>query len=113
MFTRFSPLRAIRDLRVFLSQRPPFEVVFLFLAMAITAVFIFAFAHDSHEDRVYRPDIIYVQQWPADRTDAQIIAQQKIDQAAKDKQLAAEEAQRKKVQADYKKLDDRLKGMGI
>jgi hypothetical protein len=45
--------------------------------------------------------IIYVQSWPADRTDEQIKAQQKIDQAKRDKEAAQRRRQ-------YQELEKRL-----
>lgn len=114
LFTRFSPLRAVRDLRVFLAQREKYELVFFALAIGITGVVLFAFLRDANTIKVpYRPNIIYVQQWRADRTDAEIVAQQKIDQAAKDKRIAEQKAAQARLQAQYKKLDDRLKALGI
>ena len=47
----------------------------------ITALIIWAFFVDSHFEKAYKPNIIYFQQWTLDRTDEQIIAQQKIDEA--------------------------------
>ena len=112
LFRRLSPLRAYRDLRFFLAQRQPYGLGFLVLAMAITGVFIFAFMRES-VPVPYKPNIIYVQQWRLDRTDAQIIAQQKIDQAAKEKALAEQEKERKRNQAEFKRLDDKLNRLGI
>lgn len=108
-----SPIRAYRDLRGFLAQREPYELGFLVLAMALTTFLMWAFMRDSHIQKEYRPTIIYVQQWRADRTDAQIIAQQKIDQVAKDKADAETARERAKIQADFKKVDDKLKRLGI
>ena len=85
---RFSPFRAIRDLRVFLSYRRPHELAFLALAVIITSLLVAGFVHDSHEERPYRPEIIYVQQWPATRSEGEITAQQKIDAAKRHKELA-------------------------
>ncbi len=99
LFSRFSPIVAYRDLRLFLSQRQPYELIFLVAALGVTSFLIYAFMKDSYVEQEYRPKIIYVEQWPADRTDAQIIAQQK----------AREDAQR----AAFKRLDDKLKAMGI
>lgn len=48
-----------------------------------------------------RRQLIYVENWRADRSDAEIVAQQKIDQAAKD--AAALERQRA-----YQRLEKRL-----
>jgi len=111
--SRFSPLRAGRDLRFFLASRQPHELWFLIAAMGITGFLIYAFAHDSYVEPVYRPQITYVQQWSADRTDAQIKAQQAIDGPAKQRALAerrrADEARR----AGFRKLDDAMSKWGL
>ncbi len=112
-FARFSPLRAINDLRVFLAQRQPYEVAFLFLAIIATTVILLGFVKDSSVEKPYKQDIVYVAQWSADRTDAQIKAQQVIDQAAKEKRMAELEAARARKQAEWKRLDDRLKAIGL
>ena len=114
LLTRFSPLRAVRDLRLFLAQRGKPELAFFALAIVITGIVLFAFLRDANSIRTeYKPNIIYVEQWPLSRTDAQIRAQQKIDQYDKDKRVAAEKAQRAQLQAQYKKLDDKLNAWGI
>jgi len=110
---RFAPGRAYRDLRLFLATRQPYELGFLALAVAVTGFFVFAFAHDSAVPKVYRPDIIYVEQWPLTRTDAEIRAQQKIDGAAKTRRLAEQAEAEKERQASFKRLDDRLKRYGF
>ncbi|WP_242097359.1 MULTISPECIES: hypothetical protein [unclassified Sphingomonas] len=113
-FSRLSPIRAYKDLRGFLLQREPYELGFLALAVVVTGVFVYAFLRDGNDVKpVYRPQIQYVQQWTLDRTDAQIRAQQVIDQAAKDKRLKAEAEKRAALQAQFKRLDDRLKAYGI
>ena len=51
--------------------------------------------------------------WRLDRTDGEIKAQQLIDEAAKQKMLAEREAEKAKSRAEFKRLDDSLKKMGI
>lgn len=112
-FSRMSPVRAYKDLRQFLAAREPYELGFLVLAMAITGFFVYAFAHDSRAEPTYKRNIVYVQQWPASRTDAEIRAQQRIDapiKAARMKEIADAEAKRR---AEFKKLDDQLSGWGL
>lgn len=111
--TRLSPLRAVRDLRFFLAQRQPHELGFLALSMVLTAAIITGFVYDSAAPKPYKKNIIYVEQWPLTRTNAEIVAQQKIDKVIKDKQKAEIERQQRAIQADFKKLDDRLKALGI
>ena len=112
-FRRFSPAAAYRDLRGFLASRERYELGFLALAIGITTALIFAFVGDAQVEPEYVPHITYVQQWRADRTDAEIKAQQVIDQAAREKQAALDKAERAKSQAEFKRLDDKLKRMGI
>ena len=112
-FGRFSPVRAYRDLRFFLSQRHPVELVFLMVAVGITGFFIYAFARDAYVPVPDKPTIIYVDHWHADRTDAEILAQQKIDYVKKKQRLAEEKAAKEQRQAEFKKVDDALNKWGI
>lgn len=112
-FGRFSPIRAYRDLRVFLGSREPHELGFLVLAMAITGFLIYAFEKDSTMAPEYRRDIVYVEQWRADRTDAEIRAQQKIDGPIKAKRVADEEAGIARRRAQFKKVDDAMNRWGL
>jgi hypothetical protein len=61
----------------------------------------------------YKRDILYVEQWSADRSDAQIRAQQAIDGPIKAKALAEQKARQEKRQAEFKQLDDQLTKWGI
>jgi hypothetical protein len=110
---RFSPGVAYRDLRHFLVTREPYEFIFLALAIAITGTLMFVFMRDSRVELPYHRNIIYVQNWRLDRSDAQIKAQQVIDEAARKKRLAAEEAERAKLRAQFKRLDDSMTKMGL
>ncbi|SEL68294.1 hypothetical protein SAMN05216382_2466 [Sphingomonas palmae] len=112
-FSRMSPVRAYRDLRFFLNQRQPYELWFLVLAVVITSTLIWAFAHDSYFEKEYKPNIIYVQQYRLDRTDAQIIAQQKIDQPAIDAARAKQAAREEKLRQSFKKMDDAMNRLGL
>ena len=112
-FARFSPFRAVRDLRFFLSLRQPHELWFGILAVLLTGLMLYAFVLDSHEDRVRKRNIIYVENWPLSRTDREIIAQQKIDQAKREKAEADLRARQEKLRLQFKRVDDQLKAYGI
>jgi hypothetical protein len=112
-FSRFAPVRAYRDLRFFLAQRQPYELGFLVLAMAITGFFIYAFLHDSSIAPTYRRNVVYVEQWTLDRTDAQIRAQQKIDEPIKQKRLAQERKFDDERRASFRRLDKKLESWGL
>ena len=113
LFKYFSPLRAFRDLRLFLATRKRHELWFMALAAAITVLILSGFVADSRIEREYRPNIIYVESWPLTRTDEQIRAQQKIDQAKKRIAEAEIEKKRKAQQAEFKKIDDKLESWGL
>lgn len=110
---RFSLIRAYRDLRFFLAGRQPYELGFLALALGITGVLVYAFARDSRVEPVYKPNIIYVEQWRLDRTDAEIRAQQVVDEAARQKRLAVQKAEQDKTRAQYRRLDNQLDKWGL
>jgi hypothetical protein len=112
-FSRFSPVTAYRDLRLFLGSRQPHELWFLVAAVMITGFLVYAFARDSYAEPVYKPNIVYVEQWPADRTDAQIRAQQKIDAPIKAKAMAEKKAREEALRAQFKRLDDKMTAMGL
>jgi len=78
------------DLRTFVTTRERRDVLFAAIAVGITAFVIFAFWHDSRVEPTQ--EIIFVQNWPANRTDAQIIADQKKDRIARDKAEAERRA---------------------
>jgi hypothetical protein len=112
-FARMSPFRAVRDLRLYLHQRQPYELAFLALAVVLTGLLIIGFAKDSRIEKVYRPQIVYVQQWTLDRTDDQIRAQQKIDQVKRRAELAELRTRQAKRQAEFKRIDDKLNQWGL
>lgn len=113
-FSRYNPLTGLKDLRLFLHSRQKHELVFAFLAIAATVAVISAFFLDSRDLKApYERDIQYVQSWPLDRTDAEIVAAQKADA----KTRAAKDAEQKKRQeenrAALKRIDDALTRWGI
>lgn len=97
MFPRpSSPIAALRDLKGFLAQQQRHKIVFAIIAIAMPCLIVFGFYVDS--DIKPEAQIIYVQNWPADRTDEQIKAQQKIDQAKRDKEMAERQRQYQELQ---------------
>lgn len=111
---RFNPLRAVGDLRRFLASRGRHEIIFLFAAFFICGLIVAGFVIGSHVEKIYKPpEIVYVQSWRADRSDAEIIAQQKIDMAKKKIQDAKEAEFEAKKRAEFKRASDALKKWGI
>jgi hypothetical protein len=94
------------DLRAFAAQRSPYQWGGLAIAIVMPLLIVAGFWHDSTHGVQPGPQVIYVQSWPANRTDAQIIADQKRDQAQRE---AAQRAQ----QAEFQKLDQQMNRLGI
>lgn len=109
----FSPVRAYRDLRQFLATRRRHEYLFMLLSLVLTSLVVFAFYKDSNIEKPYERNILYVQNWPLDRSLAQIKAQQEIDAAAKARRDAALERRRRERQEQFKRVDEQLDKWGI
>ncbi len=77
------PRAALRDLAAFLRQRSREQVIGGALALLATAIIVIEFLVDSNMGTAPPAQIVYVESWNANRTDAEIIADQKKDQAAK------------------------------
>jgi hypothetical protein len=101
---RFNVAAAFRDLAVFFRARERHEYVFAALAIAITGFIVFAFNHDSKFER--EPQIVYVESWPASRSDAEIKRDIDADAAVRAKAKAER-------QAEFKKIDDSMKAWGL
>ena len=95
------PREALRDLGAFLRQRSREQVIGATLAILVTTIIIIEFLVDSKINTAPPARIVYVEQWRADRSDAEIIAEQKKDQAARE--AAAREKQRQ-----FQKLEKQL-----
>ena len=89
-----------RDMQAFLGEKHRYRYFGIALAIVMPALMLAGFYVDSKRDPP-KPQTIYLQSWPADRTDAEIIRQNQADQ----KKLDAYRAER---QRQFKKLADDL-----
>ena len=112
-FSRMSPIRAYKDLRFFLAGRQPYELGFFALSVVITGTLIFAFYSNSRVAPEYKRNIIYVEQWSATRSDAEIRAQQAIDAPKKAKLIAERDAAEKRRREGFKRLDEQMTRWGF
>jgi len=94
-----SPAAAWRDLRAFLASRDRSQIFFAILAIAMPLLIVLGFAIDANIKP--QPQIIYVESWPANRSEAEILADQKKDQAKR-------EAARRERQRQFQELEKRL-----
>ncbi len=108
-----SPIRALRDLWRFLERRPRHELYMMVPAMLLVVGVIYAFYKDSHFEREYKPNIIYVKSWPLNRSDEEIAKQAAIDKVERGKQRAALEKKQKARQQEFQKLDNTLQSWGF
>ncbi|GGO95200.1 hypothetical protein [Stakelama pacifica] len=108
-----SPLRAYRDLRGFLVQRRPHELVFMVIAAFLTMIVIAGFVHDSRVEVPYKENIIYVESWPLNRSDAEIRAQQKIDMEKQREDAEKLEKLRAERRAQFQRIDNSLDSWGF
>jgi len=96
-----SPRAAFADFRAFLRHREREHWIGAALAVLVTIIIIIEFLVDSKINTAPPPQIIYAEQWRADRTDSEIIADQKKHQAAR-------EAAQKEKQRQFQKLEKQL-----
>ncbi|HEU4695465.1 MAG TPA: hypothetical protein VFR92_00720 [Sphingomicrobium sp.] len=87
-----TPRAAFRDLLAFMRQRSREQVIAGALAFLCTAIIVIEFIVDPKIGTAPPPRVVEVELYPANRTDADIIADQKKDMAARE--AAAKERQR-------------------
>jgi hypothetical protein len=96
-----SPRAALRDLFAFIRQREREHVIGAALAILVTLIIVIEFLVDSKVNTAPPPEVVEVQLYPANRTDADIVRDQKKD-------MAEREAAKKADQQQYKQLAKQL-----
>ena len=89
------PRAALKDLKAFLGQRSREQVLGATLAVLVTIIILIIFFVDSKINTAPEPTITYVENYGPDRTDADIIADQK---KASEERRKAEEARQREFQ---------------
>lgn len=111
-FRRANPLVGWRDLRDQLGRRHPYRWRFMALSAAATYC-VFAIMFAQEEQGLPRPpEIVYIESWRADRTDAEIIASNIAATEARKQREAAQAASQERVREVYKALG-RVSGMDV
>ena len=101
-----SPRTLIADIRAFTGTRSRVQWFAMAMAIIMPLTIIVLFLIDGQQDIRPGPQLIYVQSWPANRTDAQIVADQKKHQVER-------EAAIKERQRQFRKVDKDLERIGI
>ena len=96
-----SPRAAYNDLRAFLSHSSREQRIGAALAILATTIIVIEFFVDSKINTAPPPQIIYANSWNATRTDEEIKADQKKDQA--EREAFATERQRQ-----FQELENKL-----
>ncbi len=107
------PSVALADLLTVLRAQSAHKVGFALLAITIPLFLVALILLSGKEVEYKPPKVIFVENWRADRTDAQIKAQQKIDTAKRKVDDAADAARMAKERAEWKKVQDRMKAIGL
>lgn len=97
------PRAAFADLRSYIRHSSRDKWVGGALAVLTTLIIVIIFLADSNWNTAPPARIVYVEQWSANRSDAEIVEQQKIDQGKREE---AEKARREQFQRLDRKLDD-------
>jgi hypothetical protein len=106
-FPRPSSPRALwADIRAFTAERSAVQWGAAAAAIIMPVAIIVLFITDANTNIRPGPQIIYAESWSANRTDAEIIADQKKHQAKR-------EAAQKERQRQFQKLDKDLDRLGI
>lgn len=92
-----TPRAAIADLLAFMRQRSREQVIAACLAVLITAIIVVEFVLDARINTAPPPQVVEVELYAPNRTDAEIAADQKKDQAAR-------QAAKKEQQREYQQL---------
>jgi hypothetical protein len=101
-----SPRALWADLRLFWSGRSRTQWVAALLAIMIPIGILGAFWLDARTNIRPGPQLIFVESWPATRTDAEIRAKQQRDRIAR-------EARERERQRQFQVIDNGLKQYGI
>jgi hypothetical protein len=96
-----SPRAALADLLAFLRQRSREQMIGAALAVLVTLIIMIIFFVDSTINTAPPQSVVYVESYAANRTDADIIADQK---KASEERHKAEEARKREFQKLEKQL---------
>ena len=95
------PRAALNDLKAFLRQRSSEQLIGAALAVLVTIIIVIIFLVDSKINTAPPPQVVFVENYGPDRTDADIIADQK---KASEERRKAEEARQREFQKLEKKF---------
>ena len=93
-----SPRALIADIRAFAQQRSRVQWIAALIAMLMPIVIVYGFVRDAKTNIAPGEQIMFVESWSANRTDAEI----KADQIKRQRETEAQKAER---QRQFKELE--------
>ena len=96
-----SPRALWADLRAFAKERSRVQWVAALVAVAMPILIVAGFYQDSKTNIGPGEQLIYAESWSADRTDAEILADQKKRQAEKEAYAAERQRQFQKLEKEF------------
>lgn len=108
-----SPKGFFADIKGVFFSRHRHGLLFAAASIVTTVVIATLFLGDFKHEKPWKRDVQYVESWEADRSDAIIKAQQKIDQAKRDLAEGEREIKRIEQRDQYKKLQKEMQSIGI
>ncbi len=82
-------------------------------ALLVTGVIVWMLFAEYKVEVPYKRNIIYVESWPLNRSDAEIHAAQVADQETKKKALVQPKIEQKQLQLQFRKVDAWMTAHGI
>ena len=99
-----SPRAFLADIRSFAAGRSRVQWFAAAMAVLMPVIIIVGFYLDGQKNIAPGPQLIMVKSWPATRTDAEIIADQKKHQAQREAALKERQRQWQKVDKDLERI---------
>jgi hypothetical protein len=110
---RPSPIEAAGDLRGFFAARRPKDLLMVIPAFGITALIVYALIVEYNIPKPYQRNIIYVESWPLNRSDADIRAAQISDINTKKVALVGPKIEKNQRMLEFRRIDKWLTAHGF
>ncbi|RDC59086.1 hypothetical protein HME9302_00265 [Alteripontixanthobacter maritimus] len=112
LISRLNPVTGLRDFWDVFRQPQPYRIPILLASIAVTCGIVALVAAESVKGPPVRPDVTYITSFAPDRTDAEIIESNRLNQLRKDK-VAQELERRLERRKDLYRALGRASGMDV
>jgi len=105
-----NPVGGVGDLIEYWKQPTPYRWQILAIAVAMTFTMMILFAPETERAPPAKPDVIWINSWPKDRTEKEIVDSNIANQKRKDAEAAIEK-QREEVRKEFYRQLAKSSGM--